>query len=234
MELTHLSNDVLRQLFSLPGSSPALLALWKCGNELLNHKIAHSVETILLEDANPMSTSRLPTMLPSLLCLRSVRILRNGALAPWSLLSEVVYSLPRTLTELEIRCVGAHRALAQLPPYSASKEPSDIFSPFMVLDTPEKPLLLAWDVKNRFPALVKLVLLPFGGVDEVQVALSFSSDYSLWSSIVESLPATIEHVGLTEVDAFEELRASTGLLSGAAHLGIPSLWLSRGLHSSLP
>ena len=202
MEIARLPNEVLRLIFSLPGSSYALISLWKCGSGLLNHKLAHSVETILLEDANPMSTSRLPTMLPSLLCLRSVRILRNGALAPWTLLSEVVYSLPRTLRELEIRCVGAHLALAQLPPYSASTEPADVSSPTALRGITEQHLM-AWNVKERFPALLKLVLLPFA--DDIKVSLAFSG-HKLWSSIIARLPASIEYVGLSEVEAFEVCR----------------------------
>ena len=81
--LTELPSEVLAFVVSGDNPSYLLLLLWKCGNGLLNRKLAAGVERVQLKDRRLASKSRYPKMLSSLLNLRYLSLDRGL----WSLTS---------------------------------------------------------------------------------------------------------------------------------------------------
>ena len=77
MELTNFPSEVLAEIFSLEGSSNAVIQLWKCGSRLLQAKLALAVESLDLKDRNVHSSSRYPKCISSLKKLRVLKLDRG-------------------------------------------------------------------------------------------------------------------------------------------------------------
>ena len=110
--LISLSAEVIGHLLSSSSHSHLVIPLWKCGDTLLNKKIASHVTNVDLKDRNWSSTSRYPKLLSSLRCLRSLSIDRGSSplMTPYNAFSEEIRKLPSTLTNLAISCFGAQKA----------------------------------------------------------------------------------------------------------------------------
>lgn len=70
--LAHLPSEVLAQIVTQFDSTVPLLVLWKCGDSVLNAKLASGVEQVELRDVSLVSISRYPMMISSLKNLRSL------------------------------------------------------------------------------------------------------------------------------------------------------------------
>lgn len=72
MRLAQLPGSVLAEIFSGEAYSHLLIPIWKCGDSLLNQKLALNVHSIILKDERLASTSRYPKFIS---CLKNLRYL---------------------------------------------------------------------------------------------------------------------------------------------------------------
>ena len=77
--LSQLPGDILAHLIHISDLSPAVIALWKTGNSILNSKLAKSITHVSLKDEIWSSTSRWPTCLSKLQNLRHLSINRSNS-----------------------------------------------------------------------------------------------------------------------------------------------------------
>ena len=76
--LSQLPLDILASILANHLHSHLVVALWKCGNSLLNHKLANSIDFMDLEDKRLDSTSRYPHFLSNLKKLRHLSLSRGN------------------------------------------------------------------------------------------------------------------------------------------------------------
>lgn len=77
MKLASLPPDILGEILSNKHASFLTIALWKCGDSQLNHKLASSVTYLRLKDNRINSTSRYPKLLSQLKALRHLDLSRG-------------------------------------------------------------------------------------------------------------------------------------------------------------
>lgn len=75
--LASLPSELLSQILSTEATSFFTIALWKCGNLQLNHKLAQGVHFLHLSDQGPNSTSRYPKLVCELQSLRYLHLSRG-------------------------------------------------------------------------------------------------------------------------------------------------------------
>lgn len=150
-QLVDLPTDVLARILAVGSASYMVVALWKCGNALLNYRLANGgCDTVVLIDRNWTSTSRWPMMLRSLAHLRVLKIIRDGYIMPVHLLSLELRQLAPTLERLEIECYGAESCLLN---YSAeSTAESSVFESTMTLKGSSR----LWNIGALYPRLQHL------------------------------------------------------------------------------
>lgn len=123
--LASMPSEFLSLLLSGSCSHLALM-LWKCGDTVLNTKLAHSVLEIDLKDKMWTSTSRYPKLLSSFTKLRYLSINRNGAplMASSKDLSVELQKLPPTLLTLKIAGREAEEAFYNHAPEWTRENPA--------------------------------------------------------------------------------------------------------------
>lgn len=150
-QLVDLPHVLLAQILAEESASYAVVNLWKCGNWLLNHRLANGgCDTVILLDRNWTSTSRWPMMLTELNCLRSLRIVRDGYIMPVDLLSLELRKLAPTLESLELDCYGADTGLLNFAEHASCLSP-----PYQLTHTPRGDSRL-WNIGEIYPKLQHL------------------------------------------------------------------------------
>lgn len=155
---SELPSDILTEVLTGKHVSYVVIALWKCGDQVLNRKLAKCVTYIDLKDRRLSSTSRYPKLLSQLPNLRYLSLDRgewplNGQ--PWELAAELRLlegSKLETLRLIEAESVKA------LHDYSAPDSPS----------TPPQPIHTQYknghsrflDFQTAFPKLTALKIGP--------------------------------------------------------------------------
>lgn len=151
--LAHLPIDVFRLLLSGRQRSYLVIDLWKCGNALLNLKLASSIEYLCLRDTRMSSTSRYPKLVSNLRNLRYFSINRRDhpLMASSADLSLEIRKLS-SLTTLKIRCFDCHHSLHNHTPESTYDSTNLIES---LYERGESELI---DMAAFFPKLTTLKL----------------------------------------------------------------------------
>lgn len=151
MFLSHLPSDLLALVLS-EHSSYLVIDLYKCGDSLLNYKLANGGCTeVRLSDNNCLTTSRYPKMLSTLHHLRLLDISRaTSLLLPPMELSLEIQKLSSSLEVLRIACENAGISILNFNAYDSS---------YHTVTTPAGPCR-AWDIASRFPKLHTLILEP--------------------------------------------------------------------------
>lgn len=149
--MVDLPDVVLAQILAEESASHAVVNLWKCGNPLLNYRLANGgCDTVMLIDRNWTSTSRWPKMLSSLKRLRILKIVRDGYVMPVELLSLELRKLAPTLETLELDCYGADKGLLNFTESSSISPPG-----YHITHTPRGESRL-WHIGEYYPRLQNL------------------------------------------------------------------------------
>lgn len=145
LKLAFLPHELLTLILGFADVSHAVVALWTCGDKILNKKLSERIESVHLEDRNAASTSRYPKMLSSLLRLRSLRIIRSGSLGTPALVVEELQKLSSTLLSLELRTDDGMLLLGDIA------DPNNTSTTLILPST-------MWNIGASFPELRKLVV----------------------------------------------------------------------------
>ena len=144
MELSNFPPEVLALILGGSDVSYLLLRLWKCGNRILNAKLAKSTTAVELRARFKVAYlfRPMPRMLLGLGHLRHLCIVSNASLAfKSSDLLSTLQHLPESLESLEIGSSDLHEAL--------------------LLSSKGENSMPTQNLGNMFPRLTKLALWPF-------------------------------------------------------------------------
>lgn len=180
VKIAHLPGDLLAHLLHYGDISYGVVALWKCGDKLLNTKLSEWIHTVHLEDRNPASTSRYPKMLSSLLRLRTLSINRLGSIGPPLMIAMELQKLPSSLTELMLTSYEGLLHFRDFPEHFNDEDSYEVLA----------NQLRFWNIALKFPALRKLV------VDSEMERFEEWFDLEWSPHLREILPTQLEHLEL--------------------------------------
>lgn len=188
--LSTLPAEVLDTILEAHTSSFLVISLWKCGDKVLNYKLAHGgCKSVALKNGNWRSLTRYPRLLSSLSSLRNLSIERfNGFIMPLDMLSRAIRQLPSTLESLEIIANGAESCLLDFA--DGSTEAAPIF----VLSQRKGRTTRLWDADAAFPRLTTLKL----------IGQSLLSSLQLNPSDLAHLPSNLTFLQLTNIPMEED------------------------------
>lgn len=208
MLFTSLPLQILGLILEYPSSSYLIIRLWKCGDHVLNLKLAMSISTVILRH-HPNLPSLWPAMLSQLPNLRHLSITSNSDLmndsSDWI---PALQALPKTLEVLEIDSTDSSIAFNN---YGDSEEP--IITENAIGSTPFV------DIGALFPYLRELSIVGADHFDLLPVLPPNLTRYCTSSvikcgsrSVMSTLPRTLErleatvivHFGLAEEDILFE------------------------------
>lgn len=196
MALSFLPTELIALILCNKSTSYLVIALWKCGDRLLNRKLASGVHYIHLEDSLLHSSSRYPLVLSCFTNLTYLSINRGY----WPLLPSAT-RLRSELRKLNGSKLKTLRIQSREATFAFTRQASPEESS---LDHGEIP----WDLSAQFPVLTTLKILP-------KVPISTNN---FGPSLSALPPSLTKLVGLEPEDLFDLQDNTTDLSAMPASL----------------
>ena len=210
--LLDLPADVLGVITSRGTGSHSALALWKCGNALLNHKLARGVPALPLRDARIISHIVFaPAALFEFRNLRVLEVRQTHARVLWRC---GVQALPPTLTHLSLVFAAVAAVVPALPPHLDRLRHLEIGDPLPTTADGLSPRLL-----DALPALLHTLKLSRIEQDLADVTPQFGQPllHNIFRQVAPTEPVQVRMREGAMVAGVGKLPASLRVLHLAAH-----------------